>query len=343
MNAQPTLLFFDPIFLRHDPGSGHPETPKRLERIMELLEKVPLAGVERRRPRAATPEEIDSAHTAAHRQRLEGFSGESTQLDPDTAMSPDSYHASLHAAGAAIGAVEEVWDGKASNAFAIVRPPGHHATPSSAMGFCLFNNVAIAAEAALRRGAERVLVLDWDVHHGNGTQDCFYARRDVMYQSVHQYPFYPGTGASEELGEGPGTGFTVNCPFPAGRIDADYGAAFHDLFLPIGLLFRPDLILVSAGFDAHRADPLAGMKASERGFAAMCSTVLQLANETCQGRLVLLLEGGYDLDATAQSVHACLEVMAAGRQDEFPQEASIPGYAVIRRCREALRPYWPQL
>jgi acetoin utilization deacetylase AcuC-like enzyme len=236
-----------------------------------------------------------------------------------------------------------VISGRERNAFALVRPPGHHAESGRAMGFCLFNNVAIAAEAALRLGAQRVLVLDWDVHHGNGTQHVFYDRRDVLYQSVHQYPFYPGTGASEELGEGPGTGFTVNCPFPAGRIDADYGAAFHDLFLPIGFLFRPDLILVSAGFDAHRADPLAGMNASERGFAGMCSMVRQLANETCQGRLVLLLEGGYDLDATAQSVHACLEVMASGRHDEFPPDASISGYSVLRRCREALRPYWPQL
>ena len=343
MNAQPTLLFFDPIFLRHDPGSGHPETPKRLERIMELLEKVPLAGVERRQPRAATPEEIDSTHTATHRQRLEGFSGESTQLDPDTAMSPDSYQAALHAAGAAIGAVEEVWDGKASNAFAIVRPPGHHATPSSAMGFCLFNNVAIAAEAALRRGAERVLVLDWDVHHGNGTQDVFYGRRDVMYQSVHQYPFYPGTGAAAERGSGIGEGFTVNCPLPAGQADADYGAVFHDLLLPIGRAFSPNIVLISAGFDPHEADPIAEMRVTERGFAAMCSAARQLADDCCGGKLVLVLEGGYHLNALARSVHACLEKMTGGGTDNFTGGVSAQTGGAIRESRDALRKFWPRV
>ncbi len=338
-----TLVFFDPLFLEHEPGFRHPESPARLKRIIEVLDRNPLAGIRREKPRRATEEELGYVHNPEYRAQMKALSGQAVELDPDTHTSAKSYEAAVLAAGAGISAVEQVMSGRERNAFALVRPPGHHAESGRAMGFCLFNNVAIAAEAALRLGARRVLVLDWDVHHGNGTQHFFYDRRDVLYQSVHQYPFYPGTGASEEVGEGPGTGFTVNCPFPAGRIDADYGAVFHDLFLPIGLLFRPDLILVSAGFDAHRADPLAGMKASERGFAAMCSTVLQLANETCQGRLVLLLEGGYDLDATAQSVHACLEVMATGRQDEFPEEASISGYGVLRRCREVLKPYWPQL
>jgi acetoin utilization deacetylase AcuC-like enzyme len=241
-----------------------------------------------------------------------------------------------------VGAVEEVMAARTKRAFALLRPPGHHAEPARAMGFCLFNNAAIAAEAALRLGAQRVLVLDWDVHHGNGTQFCFYKRRDVLYQSVHQYPFYPGTGAPTEVGEGPGAGFTVNCGLPAGQGDADYGALFHDLFLPIGSAYHPDLVLVSAGFDAHRADPLAQMRVSERGFAAMCSAAAQLAEESCAGKLVLLLEGGYSLDALAQSVHACLEVMD-GRKDEFPHGATPATVEALRASRDALRPYWKHL
>jgi len=337
-----TSVFFDPLFLEHQPGLHHPESPARLERIIEVLERNPLPGTQRSRPRQATEEELGYVHTPTYRAHLKALAGQTAELDPDTHISPRSYDSSVLAAGAAVNAVEDVMSGKADNAFALVRPPGHHAEANRAMGFCLFNNVAIAAEAALRLGAERVLIHDWDVHHGNGTQHFFYARRDVMYQSVHQYPFYPGTGATEELGSGPGAGYTVNCPFPAGRIDADYGASFHELFLPLAFLFRPDLLLVSAGFDAHRADPLAGMNVTERGFAAMCSMMLQLAKETCGGRLILLLEGGYDLNATAQSVHGCLEVMT-GRHDEFPADASISGYSAVRRGREALRPYWPQL
>ena len=165
------------------------------------------------------------------------------------------------AAGASVQAVEEVLAGRARNAFALVRPPGHHAEPDRAMGFCLFNNVAIAAEAARRQGAERVLILDWDVHHGNGTQAAFWQRRDVLYMSVHQYPYYPGTGAPLEVGEGPGAGYTVNCGLPGGATDADYGALFQDLFLPVAQAYRPDVVLVSAGFDAHRDDPLGGHEA----------------------------------------------------------------------------------
>jgi acetoin utilization deacetylase AcuC-like enzyme len=339
MNPEQTLIFFDPVFLRHNAGSGHPESPKRLERIMDLLEKLPVGGVEMRQPRAATPEEIAYAHTDAYRRKLEALSGQSAQLDPDTAISPDSYAAAVHAAGAAIGAVEEVWAGRARNAFALVRPPGHHAEQSQAMGFCLFNNAAIGAEAALRKGAERVLVLDWDVHHGNGTQDCFYARRDVLYQSLHQYPFYPGTGAAHERGSGIGEGFTVNCPLPAGQADADYGAVFYDLFLPIGRAFSPNIVIVSAGFDAHEADPLAEMRVTERGFAAMCTAARRLAEECCGGKLVLLLEGGYHLSALPRSVHACLEKMT-GSADDFPSGVTAATRGAIKESREALHKFW---
>jgi acetoin utilization deacetylase AcuC-like enzyme len=339
MSSEQTLIFFDPVFLEHRPGAGHPESPKRLEHIVDLLNKVPIAGVERRRPRAATPDEIRYAHSDAHLRRLEAMSGQSAQVDPDTAVSPESYAAALHAAGAAIQAVEEVWEGRARNAFALVRPPGHHAEPSQAMGFCLFNNIAIGAEAALRKGAERVLVVDWDVHHGNGTQDIFYSRRDVLYQSVHQYPFYPGTGAALERGAGIGEGFTVNCPLPAGQADADYGAVFFDLFLPIARAFSPSIVLVSAGFDPHEADPLAEMRVTERGFAGMCTAVRRLAEECCGGKLVLLLEGGYHLSALARSVHACVEIMT-GRVDDFPSGVSAATRTALKESREAHHKFW---
>jgi len=210
------------------------------------------------------------------------------------------------------------------------------------MGFCLLNNVAVAAEAARRLGAERVLVLDWDVHHGNGTQACFWERSDVLYQSVHQYPYYPGTGAPHEVGAGEGAGFSVNCGLPAGCSDADYGAVFHGLLLPIAQAFRPQLVLVSAGFDPHREDPLGGMVVTERGFAAMCAAARALAEELCGGRLVLLLEGGYSLSGLAHGVHACLEVLT-GRGDGFPDGVSREAAQALAQSRAALRTYWPML
>jgi acetoin utilization deacetylase AcuC-like enzyme len=205
------------------------------------------------------------------------------------------------------------------------------------MGFCLLNNAAIAAEAARRAGAARVLILDWDVHHGNGTQDVFAAREDVLYMSVHQYPFYPGTGAAHEVGVGAGRGATVNCPLPGGQGDADYAAVFHDLFLPAARAFKPELVIVSAGFDAHAHDPLAEMQVSERGFAAMASLLAQLAEETCGGKMALMLEGGYDLSALPASVRATLEVLT-GRREDFAARG--PGAATldaIGQTREALR------
>jgi acetoin utilization deacetylase AcuC-like enzyme len=330
-----TVILSDERFLDHDPGLSHPEMPARLRAVLDDLARSPVAGTEMRRPRAATDAEIEAVHSAAHRQRLQSLAGMTASLDPDTTMSPGSYDAAVLAAGAAVGAVEEVWAGRADNAFALVRPPGHHAEPTYAMGFCLLNNAAIAAEAARRLGAERVAILDWDVHHGNGTQDFFERRRDVLYLSSHQYPFYPGTGAADEVGAGEGAGFTVNCALPPGQGDADYGAVFHDLFLPAMSAFRPDMVIVSAGFDAHARDPLAEMCVTARGFAAMCSSVKQLAEACCGGKLVLLLEGGYDLTALAQSVRGCLEVLT-GRREDFPGGVGAEAPAALRATHEAL-------
>ena len=330
-----TLILTDRRFLAHDVGIGHPESPARLRAILTDLERAPPAGLVFEEPRAATDAEIDAAHSPAHRALLHGLAGKRARLDPDTAMSEGSWEAATLAAGAAVGAVEAVWGGRAASAFALVRPPGHHAEAASAMGFCLLNNAAIAAEAARRLGARRVLVLDWDVHHGNGTQHIFEARDDVMYMSAHQYPFYPGTGAATEVGAGAGRGFTLNCALPGGQRDADYGAVFHDLFLPAARAFAPDLVLVSAGFDPHERDPLADMRVTERGFAAMATAVADLARESCGGKLVLLLEGGYDLAALAASTRACLEVLG-GQREDFPRGAGAEAASAIAGTRAAL-------
>ena len=330
-----TMITTDRRFLEHNPGAGHPESPARLSAILADLERAPVGSARFEAPRPATDAEIDAVHSRAYRASLEGLAGRRARLDADTATSEGSWEAARLAAGAAVGAVEAVWSGRAENAFALVRPPGHHALQAQAMGFCLLNNAAIAAEAARRLGAERVLILDWDVHHGNGTQDIFAARADVLYMSVHQYPFYPGTGASEEVGVGAGKGFTVNCGLPGGQDDSDYGVVFHDLFLPVARAFAPEIVIVSAGFDPHERDPLADMQVTERGFASMCSALVHLAADTCGGKLVLMLEGGYDLAALAMSVRACLEVMG-GRQESFPDGAGTAAPRAVAATRAAL-------
>jgi acetoin utilization deacetylase AcuC-like enzyme len=335
-----TRLWCDSRFEQHVAGPMHPESPGRLKAIRAVLDRAPIAGTTLETPRPATREELRRVHGLEHVDHVLSLDGQSAQLDPDTAMSPGSATAALLAAGAAVDATRAVMERQATNAFALVRPPGHHAEATHAMGFCLFNNVAVAADAARRHGAERVLVLDWDVHHGNGTQHVFEARRDVLFCSSHQFPYYPGTGAPEETGVGEGAGYTVNVALPAGRGDADYGAVFHDVFLPIARAYRPDLVLVSAGFDPHRADPIGGMDVTERGFAAMASAMKQLADEVCGGRLVLLLEGGYDLDALGNSVHACVEVLAGQRRDDFPTGVSQQARAAIAATRAALGDTW---
>ena len=335
-----TRVYRSPVFRQHDPGPGHPEKIARLEAIEALLDRTPVKGVEVVAPRPATRAELEKVHTAAYLDRVAALAGKSVQLDPDTAMSPRSFDAAMLAAGAAAQAVDDVLTGAVENAFALVRPPGHHAESDEAMGFCLFNNAAIAATAAVAHGLERVAVLDWDVHHGNGTQHSFWKRRDVLYLSSHQYPFYPGTGGPWQIGEGEGAGFTVNAPLPGGQGDADYGAVFSELFLPVLAEYRPQLLIVSAGFDAHRSDPIGGMQLTERGFAAMCSALKQAMG----GKLVLLLEGGYHLEALAQSVHACVEVLAGARTESFPSSGVQP--STVEALVESIDPqkkHWKSL
>ena len=261
-------------------------------------------------PTAASREQIQRVHSSTHIDRVETLRGKRGALDGDTSLSENSVEAAYLAAGAAVDAVTAVTAGSAQHAFALVRPPGHHAEAQAAMGFCIFNNVAVAAEHALAEcGCERVLIVDWDVHHGNGTQHSFWARRDVLFFSMHQFPFYPGTGDVDETGRDAGEGYNVNVPFPAGCDDGDYIAAARDLLVPMADSFAPDLVLVSAGFDAHRVDPLGGMNTTEEGFAAMTAIVRDIAAKHAQGRMVLTLEGGYDIGALGRSARACVDVL----------------------------------
>jgi acetoin utilization deacetylase AcuC-like enzyme len=350
----PTFLFTDQVMLGHDPqisasaleeadasGARHSERPARLAALLTDFATRPVAGVTLMSPRPAILEELRAVHDATHVDRIAALAGQQAEIDADTSVSAGSWPAALMAAGAAVAAVEAVWRGEAQNAFAWVRPPGHHAETARAMGFCLFNNVAVAAAAGRRLGAGRVLVLDWDVHHGNGTQQIFDQRSDVLTMSAHQYPHYPGTGAADEIGRGQGTGYAVNCALPAGQGDADYGQVFNELFVPIAEQFDPELILVSAGFDAHAADPLGDMLVTARGFGAMCTAARRLAETHCQGKLVLVLEGGYDLHGLVDSSRACLEVLT-GRNEEFPAGAQRAGRAVAA-SRNALAPFWDRI
>jgi acetoin utilization deacetylase AcuC-like enzyme len=322
----------------HDPGAHHPEAPERLRAACDALEGMP--GLEWRSPQPAERAQLARVHTNAHIDLVDSARGKRAAFDPDTTVSSGSVDAAYLAAGAAVDAVTEVVRGEHRDAFALVRPPGHHAESHVAMGFCLFNNVAVAAEhARAELGCERVLIVDWDVHHGNGTQHSFYGRDDVLFFSLHQFPFYPGTGALEETGRGPGEGYTVNVPFPAGRIDGDYLSAFRNLLEPIADTFAPDLVLVSAGFDAHRNDPLAGMRATEEGYSAMAATVKAIADRHAQGRLVLLLEGGYDLGALGRSVRAVVETLTGAT----PPEVGTPtaaGDALVGAVARAHRAQW---
>ncbi|MFN8179968.1 MAG: histone deacetylase [bacterium] len=305
-------LVLDPRYRDHRNPPGHPERVERIEALLPLRD-----DVERRRlllvePRPATREEILAVHTAEHVGRVAASEGVALSIfDPDTSAGPKSFATALLAAGGFLALLEAIEAGRARRGFALVRPPGHHAESDGAMGFCLFDNVAVGAAMLRRAGRARVAIVDWDVHHGNGTQEIFWRDPSVLYVSLHQYPWYPGTGAEHEIGEGPGAGATLNIPLQQGCGDLEYLAALDERVLPALRRFRPEFLLVSAGFDTHARDPLGGMRMTSGGFAEMTRKLRRAADELCEGRLALVLEGGYHLEALRESVEAVLDVLAA--------------------------------
>ncbi len=325
------LVATHPDYLLHDMGTGHPECPARLSSILSHMDAANLWDrCERVTPRAVPAEALLLNHSAALVRRIEETSGRGGgRIDPDTSVNSESYRVALLAAGAVVGLAQTLWEKAGAPAFALVRPPGHHAEPGRSMGFCLFNNVAVAAAHLLADcSAKRIAILDPDLHHGNGTQASFYGRSDVLYVSTHQYPYYPGTGHFTEAGTGVGEGYTVNLPLPAGQRDGEFFHLYQSVVVPILREYEPELILVSAGFDTHHLDPLGGMRVTENGFAALARLFLDTAGELCGGRIVFALEGGYHLGGLARSVGACLEQMTgSGKAPEVsPPSGAIAEY-----------------
>lgn len=308
-----TGIVRDEIYLKHVPAHGHPENEHRLEVIYRMIRAEDMNGhfidiV----PRCATKEEILLVHSPEHYDNIAGTDGlEQCRLTADTLTCPDSFKAALTAVGGLFESISAVVSGKLSNAFAMVRPPGHHAEKGRAMGFCLFNNVALGAMFARKvLGLRRVLIVDWDVHHGNGTQHCFESDPSVMFFSIHQYPLFPGTGLYTEAGIGAGEGYTINIPLSKGYGDGEYIGLFEQLLKPVARAFAPELIIVSAGFDIHQSDPIGKMRVSTRGFAGLTRSLMNIADTCCDGKLVLCLEGGYNLNVLEQSVKAVLQELS---------------------------------
>jgi acetoin utilization deacetylase AcuC-like enzyme len=307
------LIVIDQGYLKHLPGESHPERPERIQALLNLAGALDKQMFELASPRAATRADVEYTHGADHVRLVESTSKHNRYaLDGDTITCRDSFGVALLAVGGFLTLLDAIASKQSSNGFALVRPPGHHALRDHAMGFCLFNTMAIGAEYLKRvYGAKKILIMDWDVHHGNGTQAAFYDDPTVLFISTHQFPFYPGSGAVNETGVGAGDGFTLNIPLPAGCTDAEYLQVFQDIVVPAAEKFQPDWILVSAGFDPHRRDPLGGMNVTEEGFGAMARLLLALANRFADGRIAFLLEGGYDLAGLRDSVAAVLAAMQA--------------------------------
>lgn len=340
------ILIRDARFREHAADTVHPERPERLDAIDLALRSFE-TSLQTLEPRPATDAEILHAHRRDHLERLRALAGQSARLDPDTYSAPRSFEVARLAAGATIDLAAAVARGTAPNGLALIRPPGHHAEPDRAMGFCLLNQVAIAAQTLrTEHGLERIAILDWDVHHGNGTQARFWDDRDLLYLSLHQYPWYPGTGALGETGSAGAEGATVNLPLPAGCGDAEYGAVFREVVVPVLSEFAPEFILVSAGFDAEARDPLASMLMSPEGFGCMTEQLLEVADEVCEGRVALALEGGYHLEALGASVREVTRALSQNRGAGRPLPApdSTPrSRKLVADFREAHGHHWKTL
>ncbi|MFZ7110718.1 MAG: histone deacetylase [Desulfatiglandales bacterium] len=345
-----TGIIKDPRYAGHCMDKDHPECPERVGVIYAMLDEPELKDCFTEiAPRRAERDELLLVHSLSHIRRLEATEGKETVcLDPDTRTSPLSHEAALLAAGGLCLAVEQVEKGIIDNAFALVRPPGHHAERNKSKGFCLYNNVAIAANhARYNLGIDRILVVDWDLHHGNGIQHCFESNPDILYFSIHRSFFYPGSGRLREVGKGSGKGYTVNIPLAQGSGDGDYLMLFEKILKPIAFEFDPDFILVSAGFDIHYRDPLGGMNVTPKGFSAMTRSILQIAEECCKGKVVIALEGGYDLEGLRDSVREVLKELS-GMQYTDPVEILETAdhkrmNTVLWRVRRVFKRYWKSL
>jgi len=342
-----TAVLKDRLFLEHDPGFTHIESPERLAVIYEELERP------ENRERFLLPQfgpasfaELALNHTEAHIERIAETAGRQFDvLDPDTHTSPRSYDAACLAAGAVIAGLKLVTSGESDNAAALVRPPGHHAERDHTSGFCLFNNIAVGAHYGLKHlGMERIFIVDWDIHHGNGTQHAFYDTDQVLYCSTHQYPYFPGSGSLQEAGRGKGEGYTINVPLPGGQTDDSFARIFNELFAPLARQYRPDCIMISAGYDTFVSDPLGTMAVSIDGFAYMSRVLVGLAEELCDGRLVMVLEGGYNHQGLRDGVLATLKEMSgtstlAAKTLKQLQEAGKPLPALDNALKIAKK-YW---
>jgi acetoin utilization deacetylase AcuC-like enzyme len=340
MDAKRTVAVVeDSRFLDHVGPPRHPERPDRLKAVASALgARTHLLSQLAARP--ATVDEILRVHSRSHLEEVRRVvAGAPANLDQDTYVSSDSFDVALLAAGASIDLATQIAKREASSGLAAVRPPGHHAESDRAMGFCLFNNVAIAARALQRDlGVERILIIDWDVHHGNGTQHFFEADPNVLYVSTHQFPFYPGTGAAGETGVGTGEGCTLNIPLPAGCGDPEYVGVFQQLVAPAAIAFRPEMILISAGFDAHRDDPLASMNVTGRGYRSMTSIVRSLADDLCGGRLAFILEGGYSESGLIDGIESVMDEIVGRHPTAIPPDVPAPGDSVLHQVVNQVAP-----
>ncbi len=346
-----TAILKDDLFLEHIPDFNHVESPDRLRVIYEQLEQPPLSEIFLYPRFAPAPVDIlELNHTKEHVMRVAGTAGKAfSSLDPDTQASPKSFDAACLAAGAVTAGMEMIVRGEADNGFALVRPPGHHAETDRAMGFCLFNNVAVGACYGLKHlGLERIAIIDWDLHHGNGTQNSFYTSDQVLYISTHAYPYYPGSGSLGEVGAGAGEGFTVNVPLSGGQDDRAFASIFKEIVVPVTREYRPDFIIISAGFDTYFGDPLGTMAVTQQGYACMARQLIDLADEICAGRLLVALEGGYNLRGLRDGVLAVLAELSGhpdcpGRIDGSVLQAIMEAdreVPIIGRVRDIAKRYW---
>jgi acetoin utilization deacetylase AcuC-like enzyme len=337
MTRRRTLLLQHERCLGHAPPPGHPESPERLRRALAALAEPPAGALLRPSRCRAERSHLERIHDPVWIDRLLALDGRSAEVDPNTFVSPGSVEAMLAAVGASVELVDEVIAGRAQNGLALVRPPGHHALPAQPMGYCLVNNVAIAAAHALALGLSRVLVVDWDVHHGNGTQHIFYERADVLFVDFHQEELFPPGGGHDERGAGAGAGYTVNLPLPSGCTDGEYLFAAERLLPALGGWYRPELVLVSCGFDPHAGDPEGGMDLSPAGFAALTAVASRVAERWAGGRIAMVLEGGYLLDALGPCVRAVVETLAGAPPPRISPHASPSVRRSVERALEGLR------